>query len=94
MTRLAKADLSLFVELLDMGCKQPSSAMTTQTTAHGRLSDAISQLGKSPKGNPSKNEQSKTWDWYQKHDPDYLNRLEKENPEEFNRLLNEYENSL
>ena len=24
----------------------------------------------------------------------YLNRLEKENPEEFNRLLDEYENSL
>lgn len=100
MVKLAKTDFSLFVELVSV---EPAPARTNVSTGssvstvvspQGRLSDAISQLGKSEKSGSPRTGQAKTWDWYQKHNPDYLNRLEKENPEAFNRLLDEYENSL
>ena len=100
MVKLAKTDFSLFVELVSV---EPApagtnvstgSSVSTVVSSQGRLSDAISQLGKSEKSGSPRTGQAKTWDWYQKHNPDYLNRLEKENPEAFNRLLDEYENSL
>lgn len=100
MIRLAKADFSLFMELVNEEIEPvaydvvsaPTNVVTT--TEKGRLSDAIAQLGKSGKEKAVNASQKKTWDWYQKHNPEYLNHLEKENPDEFNRMLDEYENSL
>ena len=36
----------------------------------------------------------KDWNWYQKNNPGYLNELEKTNPTQFQKLLDDYENSL
>ena len=92
MLRLAEADFSLFAEMIDSAEAEEANkpALKPET---GRLSKAIDQLGKGEK--VDKGEKSaKTWDWYQRNNPQYLDDLEKTNPDEFKRLLDEYENSL
>lgn len=89
MMRLAKADFDLFCEMMESEPKAASVPPTANVTTV-RLSQAIATL---KDGKPA-NKSAKTWAWYQQNDPAYLDRLEKENPEEFNRLLDEYENSL
>lgn len=92
MKRLAKADFDLFCEM--MGSEDTKATAKTDPPVVKietiRLSQAIATLND---GKPA-NKSAKTWAWYQQNDPAYLDRLEKENPEEFNRLLDEYENSL
>ena len=93
MMRLAKADFDLFCEMMESeDYKKPKMVVVPETTSTAtvRLSQAIATLNDSKPANKS----AKTWAWYQQNDPAYLDRLEKENPEEFNRLLDEYENSL
>lgn len=93
MMRLAKADFDLFCDMMESeDYKKPKLVVVPETTSTAtvRLSQAIATLND---GKPA-NKSAKTWAWYQQNDPAYLDRLEKENPEEFNRLLDEYENSL
>lgn len=92
MMRLAKADFDLFCDMMESEdtkatAKTDPPVVKIETV---RLSQAIATLND---GKPA-NKSAKTWAWYQQNDPAYLDRLEKENPEEFNRLLDEYENSL
>lgn len=104
LQKLAKADFSLFVdtvmdapeqgneteegkETLAGGAKQP---ITPNAAAANRLSGIINQ---GVQGN-QKPDANKTWDWYQKNDPQALTKLETENPKLFNELLDAYENSL
>lgn len=92
MMRLAKADFDLFCDMMESEAtkatgKTEPPVVKIETV---RLSQAIATLND---GKPA-NKSAKTWAWYQQNDPAYLDRLEKENPEEFNRLLDEYENSL
>lgn len=101
MLRLAKADFDLFADLVQTNEEFPDNkpqATTPPAVANQgtrRLSDAIAQLSKQERGMAGKQPASaKDWDWYQRHNPEYLSRLEKENPEEFERLLNEYESNL
>ena len=101
MLRLAKADFDLFADLVqtDVETSELQSPMTTPPKAvpqtAQRLSDAIARLSKQERGkNENPSAAAKNWDWYQRHNPEYLSRLEKENPEEFERLLNEYESNL
>lgn len=92
MMRLAKVDFDLFCEM--MGSEDTKATAKTDPPVVKietvRLSQAIATLND---GKPA-NKSAKTWAWYQQNDPAYLDRLEKEKPEEFNRLLDEYENSL
>lgn len=92
MMRLAKADFDLFCDMMESEATKATGKteppfVKIETV---RLSQAIATLND---GKPA-NKSAKTWAWYQQNDPAYLDRLEKENPEEFNRLLDEYENSL
>jgi len=83
--KLAKSDLSLFISLVsekkdDEGAKPAAQSAT-------RLSQVIqnSQTTVTDK---------RTYDWYQRNDPQALRKLERDNPKEFEKLLNEYENGL
>lgn len=92
MLRLAEADFSLFAEMIDSAEAEEANKPAVKPET-GRLSEAIDQLGKGEKGNKGE-KSAKTWDWYQRNNPQYLDDLEKTNPDEFKRLLDEYENSL
>lgn len=100
MKKLASADFDLFAEMVtDVPEEQVVERMGAIVSegvnirATGRLSAAIGEL----KGKASGNAQAQTgkdWNWYQKNNPGYLNELEKTNPTQFQKLLDDYENSL
>lgn len=94
MIRLAKADFSLFAEMINDAPVVDNLPVQTPPAQNkeGRLSAAICQLngGKAHK----EDKKLKTWAWYQENDPEFLNKLEKDDPDKFKELLNEYENSL
>ena len=58
-----------------------------------RLSAALNDLKGKAAGN-AQAQAGKDWNWYQKNNPGYLNELEKTNPTQFQKLLDDYENSL
>lgn len=101
MQRLAKADFSLFAEMMEAIEKEEEGKTEEETLTRkspypspGRLSAALEEMkGAAGSGN-GKTAGKKTYDWYQKHDPRALAALEKENPKEFNRLLDEYESNI
>ena len=41
-----------------------------------------------------KNDNGRDWDWYQNHDPEALRQMERDDPERFSQLLDEYENKI
>lgn len=98
MRRLADTDLELFLQLVGEKHEPEAPAEPALTKPQGaqpRLSEAIARLGKQePGGKAPASQSGKDWDWYQRHNPGYLSRLEKENPEEFKRMLDEYEANL
>lgn len=101
MKRLANADFELFAEMISDVQDKEVDKQTEEDgeltrkpagqTENRRLSDVLDRVGKKEKkgGNDSHD-----WDWYQKHNPDALLKMEREDPERFNRLLNEYESSI
>ena len=94
MARLAAADLSLFIDLMEDGAARPQKkeqAAGGQAGRLSRLSDAIT-LMKDKGAQPPKPERS--WDWYQRNDPQALMEMERNDLERFNRLLDEYEQSI
>lgn len=104
MKKLASADFDLFAEMVtdvqddpegDKGQEGEAGTGTIKPTvqANGRLSAALGELrGKAVGG--AQAQAGKDWNWYQKNNPGYLNELEKTNPTQFQKLLDEYENSL
>lgn len=98
MKKLASADFDLFAEMVtdvpeeqeeDKG--QGGAGIKPTTQGAGRLSAALNDL----KGKGAGTQASgKDWNWYQKNNPSYLNELEKTNPTQFQKLLDDYENSL
>lgn len=98
MKKLASADFGLFAEMVtdvpeeqeeDKG--QGGAGIKPTTQGAGRLSAALNDL----KGKGAGTQASgKDWNWYQKNNPGYLNELEKTNPTQFQKLLDDYENSL
>lgn len=101
MKRLASADFELFAEMISDVPDKEADKQTGEDgdltrkpsgqTDNRRLSDILDRVGKKDKkgGNDSHD-----WDWYQKHNPEALLKMEREDPERFNRLLNEYESSI
>ena len=61
--------------------------------ATDRLSAALNDL-KGKAAGTAQAQAGKDWNWYQKNNPGYLNELEKTNPAQFKKLLDDYENSL
>ena len=100
MKKLASADFDLFAEMVTDVQDAPEGEAgkisnnevkaSIQTT--GRLSAALEEV--KAKGIGTRATDSHNWDWYQKNNHGYLNELEKTNPAQFKRLLDEYENSL
>lgn len=98
MKKLASADFGLFAEMVtdvpeeqeeDKG--QGGAGIKPTVQGAGRLSAALNDL----KGKGAGTQASgKDWNWYQKNNPGYLNELEKTNPTQFQKLLDDYENSL
>lgn len=98
MKKLASADFDLFAEMVtdvpeeqeeDKG--QGGAGIKPTVQGAGRLSAALNDLkGKGAGAQAS----GKDWNWYQKNNPGYLNELEKTNPTQFQKLLDDYENSL
>lgn len=104
MKKLASADFDLFAEMVtdvqgdpegDKGAEGEAGTGGIKPTvqANGRLSAALGELrGKAVGG--AQAQAGKDWNWYQKNNPGYLNELEKTNPTQFQKLLDDYENSL
>lgn len=99
MKKLAFADFDLFAEMVtdtpeeseeDKG-RESVIGIKPTTQSAGRLSTALNDLKAKGTGTQTS---GKDWNWYQKNNPGYLNELEKTNPTQFQKLLDEYENSL
>lgn len=99
MKKLASADFDLFAEMVTdvpedpEGEKGPEGPTGIKPAVQGasRLSAALNDL----KGKAAGTQASgKDWAWYQRNNPKYLDELEKTNPTQFQKLLDEYENSL
>lgn len=99
MKKLASADFDLFAEMVtdtpeeseeDKG-RESVIGIKPTTQSAGRLSTALNDLKAKGTGTQTS---GKDWNWYQKNNPGYLNELEKTNPTQFQKLLDEYENSL
>lgn len=103
MKRLAKADFGLFADMMSevKEAEEEKEGEEEQLTEKKpqaedrRLSEVINKAakGKGKEGTQNANN-GRTWDWYQKHDPEGLARMEREEPGRFNRLLDEYEQSI
>jgi ATP-dependent protease ClpP protease subunit len=89
MTKLADANIDLFVEFLDDAIA--ASKGTKGGTSDTRVSDAIAAA---MHANNTPPKQEKTYDWYQRHDPAALNQIRNNEPERFSKLLDEYEQNL
>lgn len=100
MKKLASADFDLFAEMVtdvpeeqeDAAGKEDANGIKPTVQANGRLSAALGELKGKAAG--AQAQAGKDWNWYQKNNPGYLNELEKTNPTQFKKLLDEYENSL
>ena len=101
MARLASVDFELFAEMISdvqetasEGPDKNDDTLTQKTVVENRrLSNLLNktQPGKKKEG---AGKDIRTWDWYQKNDPEALLRIEREEPERFQTLLNEYEQSI
>jgi ATP-dependent Clp endopeptidase proteolytic subunit ClpP len=106
MAKLAKQDLDLFTGVVDQlrAAAKPAEEKDTGKEkdagkekdtgkdgkgAQARLSDLVkdAQGKKDPKA-------AKSFDWYQRHDPQALAKLKQDDPEKFEELYDEYEASL
>lgn len=102
LKRLAASDFELFAEMASEVPESPESGeegtLTKKPGASAewhRLSDVINKTIESKGKKETKaSKGNRTWDWYQKHDPAALARLEHEDPERFNKLLDEYESTI
>lgn len=100
MKRLALADFELFIEMVsDFHPKTPGeSGEEEELTAKGnppkRMSDLIRQHTSKPGSVSADGKPAHDWAWYQVHDPQALRNMERENPEQFKKLLDEYEQSI
>ena len=101
MTRLAAADFDLFAEMVtetpetdiqDNGDDKPLTRKPEATAESRRLSDVINKTARKANKNGTGSEHD--WKWYQSHNPEALKQMEKDDPERFNRLLDEYESSI
>ena len=101
MKKLAAADFDLFAEMVTEVKEKPEgeegnagngNTVTPTVQAAGRLSTALEELKGKAAG--AQAQAGKDWNWYQKNNPGYLNELEKTNPAQFQKLLDDYENSL
>lgn len=100
MSRLALADFELFLEMVtDFEPSMRSDdteveVLVEKPVESKRLSDVLSknQTGKGSQGGNAKPKHD--WAWYQEHDPNALLAMEREQPDMFKRLLDEYEQSL
>lgn len=100
MSRLALADFELFLDMVtdfDSTTKadgENEETLVAKPDESKRLSDVLSRKH-AVKGSQGGNAQAKhDWAWYQEHDPNALLAMEREQPELFKRLLDEYEQSL
>lgn len=104
MKKLASADFDLFAEMVtdvqddpegDKGQEGIAGTRGIKPTiqATDRLSAALNDL-KGKAAGTAQAQAGKDWNWYQKNNPGYLNELEKTNPAQFKKLLDDYENSL
>ena len=101
MARLASVDFELFAEMISdaqetasEGPDKNDDTLTKKTVVENRrLSNLLNKTlpGKKKEGAGKDN---RTWDWYQKNDPEALLRMERDEPERFQTLLNEYEQSI
>lgn len=85
MRRLAAADFGLFLEFF--GEAQP---VTPVKLNNQRISDLVKEMKVTTPGANAK----KTYDWMQRHDPAALAKLQREDPAEFEALMDDYESSL
>ena len=99
MSRLALADFELFLDMVtDFDSSTPAEGQEEELVGkpedNKRLSDVLSRNspGKGQQGGnrPPRHD----WAWYQEHEPNALLAMEREQPEQFKRLLDEYEQSF
>lgn len=104
LQKLAKADFSLFVDTVmdvpeqgdetEEGKAAPAGNGKTQITPNANAANRLSGIISQGVQGKQKTDDTKTWDWYQKNNPQALEKMETENPDLFNKLLDAYENTL
>jgi ATP-dependent protease ClpP protease subunit len=102
MTKLGEANADLLKSLIENSeasaaekvetTKEEGKKPAAKTEGYTRLSEALEALKK--QGGAATGVETKTFDWYQKNDPVALATLEQRDPKLFNKLLNDYENSI
>lgn len=86
MRKLAMQDVDLYLKVVDQ-LKAAKPVDTKKEKLQARLSQLVDDRAKKIKA-------EKTYDWYQRNDPQALAKIKEEDPEKFNQLLDEYEASL
>lgn len=101
MKKLAAADFDLFADMVTDVEEKPEdkeggvgsgNTVTPTVQTSGRLSAVLETL--KTKGTGGASATAHDWLWYSRNNPKYLDELEKTNPAQFKKLLDDYENSL
>lgn len=87
--KLATVDFDLFVDMIGEEAEAKKEKGDGEQPKTARLSQVINDMK-----NKGTRSSGKDWAFYQRNDPSYLDKLERENPREFKRLLDEYEENL
>lgn len=87
--KLASVDFDLFVDMIGEEAEAKKEKEDGERPKTARLSQVINDV--KSRGTRAS---GKDWAFYQRNDPTYLDKLERENPREFKRLLDEYEENL
>lgn len=100
MIRLSLADFELFLEMVtdfDSSVKEDDKnedVLIEKPADSNRLSGVLNRTQEGKGSKAGKGQPKHDWAWYQEHDPNALLAMEREQPELFKRLLDEYEQSF
>ena len=100
MIRLSLADFELFLEMVtdfDSSVKEDDKnedVLIEKPADSNRLSGVLNRTQEGKGSKAGKGQPKHDWAWYQEHDPNALLAMEREQPELFKRVLDEYEQSF
>lgn len=100
MIRLSLADFELFLEMVtdfDSSVKEDDKnedVLIEKPADSNRLSGVLNRTQEGKGSKAGKGQPKHDWAWYQEHDPNALLAMEREQPELFKQLLDDYEQSF
>lgn len=99
MGRLALADFELFLDMVtdfdaSTHAEGQEEELVEKPEYNNRLSSVLNRTQESKGAKVGQGKPKHDWAWYQEHDPNALLAMEREQPDMFKRLLDEYEQSF